>query len=353
MKSLRESSFGIACVLTLVACGYAYLKYADEETGALPFVSGAKPGRQFPGMSVRAIDWSVDSRLLLSLSHGQVGPDGPLLVHDRAGARIAFDIDGEEHMACAVLSRDGRHVLIGTHRGQLLWIDTESSQSRVLFELPEPRTLKPVSLSPDGRTAATAIDVGQIFLCDVNRAAPPRVIQGPPSSLAELSFSSDGRRLVGASMDGWASIWELAEGRTEWQLAAHDGRTTAAALLPGGHKFITAGSDGTVRVWNVAEQREEWTGQFERGATDTFAVAPDGKTAAWAGLSYKILIWDLERRRKEFEIAVPSSSVMRLRFSPDGKILAAAGLGGKIRLYDTATGTELPGIDAGSATPHR
>ena len=285
MKSLRESFFGIACVLTLVACGYAYLKYADQESEAFPFFSGANPGKQFPGMSVRAIEWSDDSRRLLSLSHGQVGPDGPLLLHDRAGARIALDIDEDDDIAGAALSRDGRHVLVGNRRGQLLWIDPESSQASVLFHLQERRAMRPVSLSPDGRLAVSAVDDGRILVCDVNGAAPPRVFHGPPSSLAELSFSSDGRRLVGASMNGWVTIWELAQGQPEWKFIAHAARTNAAALLPGDQRVITAGSEGTVRIWNVAEQREEWTGQFERGATDTFAVSPDGKTAAWTGLS--------------------------------------------------------------------
>jgi WD40 repeat protein len=282
----------------------------------------------------------------LSLSRGEVGPDGPLLLHDRAGSRRAVEIDPEVLVASAALSPDGLHVLIGTYDGRLLWTEVASGQTGILVELPKPLTIKPAALSPDGRTAAAAAEDGRVFVFDLGSETAPRVYAGPPGSITELSFSSDSRRFFSVTSTGWVGIRELFEGKRKLEFSAYCGtKVTAAAFLADGEKVITAGSDDTVRIWGVADRREEWTGQFEPGATSTLAMSTDGRTAAWAGSCRKIFIWDLERRRKKFEIATPSFFVRHLKFSPDGKLLVVAEIEGLIRFYDVGTGIEMSKLD--------
>jgi WD40 repeat protein len=323
-----------------------YARDPDFKNWSIPLLgSGAAGAGAQSEMTVNRLDWSADSQTLLVLSRGEVGPEGPLVLHNAAAKGGRFSIDVEDQFpAAAALSPDGRHVLVGTWNGQLLWFDLEQNRTKRLAELPPPTGFTEVAVAPGGQYLAAAAADGRMYIGNP-RADAALVLEGGTGRVCDLRFSRDGLRLVSSATDGSVAVWNISEARLQWKLIGHDGPVTAAAFLADDQRIITAGQDDTVRIWNLEGAREEWTGQFECGGINTLALSSDGKVAAWAGFSGKIVLWDLDRHRKRFEITSLASPVIHLKFSPDGLSLAVAGSDTKIRRYNPETAREQPAID--------
>ena len=346
MRSLRDGFVGTSFVIVLVTCGMWYARDPDFKNWSIPLLgSSAAPARAPSEITVNRLDWSADGETLLVLSRGEVGPEGPLVLHNIAAKEGRFSIDVEDQFpAAAALSPDGRHVLVGTWRGQLLWFDLDQNRTKRLMELPASTSFTEVAFAPGGQWLAAAAADGRMHVCD-RRADAMLLLEGGTGRVCDLRFSRDGLRLVSAATDGSVAVWNIPEARLQLKFAAHDGPVTAAAFLADDQRIITAGRDDAVRIWNLERGREEWTGQFECGGINTLALSADGKVAAWAGFSGKVVLWDLDRHRKRFEITSPASPVVHLKFSPDGSSLAVAGSDTKIRRYNPETAHEQPAIE--------
>jgi WD40 repeat protein len=63
-------------------------------------------------------------------------------------------------------------------------------------------------------------------------------------------FSPDGKRIVSASDDSSAQVWDAATGaRIGWM--RHDGTVFDAAFSPDGQRIVTAEESGAVRLWDA------------------------------------------------------------------------------------------------------
>ena len=66
------------------------------------------------------------------------------------------------------------------------------------------------------------------------------------------AFSPDGARIVTASDDKTARVWDAATGKAIAVLSGHDGAVLSAAFSPDGARVVTASDDKTARVWDAA-----------------------------------------------------------------------------------------------------
>ncbi len=66
------------------------------------------------------------------------------------------------------------------------------------------------------------------------------------------AFSADGSRIVTASRDGTARVWDAATSREIGALRGHDGHVVFSRFSSDGTRIVTASQDGTARVWDAA-----------------------------------------------------------------------------------------------------
>jgi hypothetical protein len=64
-------------------------------------------------------------------------------------------------------------------------------------------------------------------------------------------FSPDGQRVVTASEDNTARVWDAATGNAIGQPMKHEGVVYSARFSPDGQRVVTASEDNTARVWDV------------------------------------------------------------------------------------------------------
>ncbi|MGD0480411.1 MAG: hypothetical protein ABSA42_09590 [Terracidiphilus sp.] len=63
------------------------------------------------------------------------------------------------------------------------------------------------------------------------------------------AFSPDGKRVVTASWDKTARIWDVESGRLLATLSGHTNLVVDAEFSPDGRRIVTASADGTAKVY--------------------------------------------------------------------------------------------------------
>jgi WD40 repeat protein len=104
-----------------------------------------------------------------------------------------------------------------------------------------------------------------------------RVFSGHRDAILGAGFSSDGTRIVSASRDRTARIWDVASGHEIRQLKeGHDFLVAACRFFPDGKRILTAAIDNTVRVWDVVSGAQQLT-LHATGFSAAVAVSDDGR----------------------------------------------------------------------------
>ena len=231
---------------------------------------------------VRCVAWRGDGNELASADDGGGvriwnPATGALALSLSTGARTTGCGYGGDRLALSnfrgdvFLVESGRLVKIGSHAG---WA----------------RSLR---FSRDGQRIVTASADHTARVWDVSSRKMVAELRGAAEQVLFAGFSPDGKHVVGGSRDGAARVWDAESGRLERTLAGHNGSVWYAEFDRDGRRIVTGADDGSARVWN----------------------ADDGLPLAV-----------LEGHDK---------TVMRARFSPDGRTVATASYDGTVALWST------------------
>jgi WD40 repeat protein len=105
-----------------------------------------------------------------------------------------------------------------------------------------------VAFSPDGEKLVSASRDGDARLWDLSMGTVA-VLRGHGGAVFDASFSTDGRWIVTAGPTT-AGIWPVATGRLAFLLHGHGPVIRAAFFLPNSLRILTGGDDGTVRTYD-------------------------------------------------------------------------------------------------------
>jgi len=126
----------------------------------------------------------------------------------------------------------------------------------------------------------------------------PMTLRGHSGGVWSAAFSPDGTKIVTASSDKTAKVWDAATGKELATLRGHTNSVTSAAFSPDGTKIVTASYEGTAKVWDAATGKELATLRGHTSVVESAAFSPDGTkivTASWDGTArvYWVNIEDL------------------------------------------------------------
>ncbi|HWO25674.1 MAG TPA: hypothetical protein VNO30_43345 [Kofleriaceae bacterium] len=195
--------------------------------------------------------------------------------------------------------------------------------------------------SPDGSRVITASDDGTARVWDAATGQPlgaPLVHQGEVVSAA---FGPDGTRVVTASDDGTARIWEAATGKPLGAPLAHQGIVNSATFGPDGARVVTASRDQTARIWDAATGKLLGTLRAHQGWVVNAAFSPDGTRVVTASWDKTARVWDAATGEPLGAPLTHQGIVNRAAFSPDGTRVVTASLDQTARVWDAATGKLL------------
>ena len=74
---------------------------------------------------------------------------------------------------------------------------------------------------------------------------------GHDNGVWSASYSPDGQRIVTASFDRTAKVWDAETGTELTTLKGHDGWVMSVVFRPDGKRIATAGMDGIVQIYTT------------------------------------------------------------------------------------------------------
>jgi hypothetical protein len=77
------------------------------------------------------------------------------------------------------------------------------------------------------------------------------LINGHSDQVTSAGFSLDSKRVVTASWDSTARVWDAETGKPVGEPMMHDSIVNTASFSPDGKRVITASNDKTARIWNA------------------------------------------------------------------------------------------------------
>ncbi len=242
-----------------------------------------------------------------------------------------------------------RYVTTYFHYGEVLIWDAQTGTVKATINIHEYPAWQ-IAFSPDNRWLALATGpipnevgkdcekelcdgAGEIFLVETNSWKLVRRLRGKTLPIQTMTFSPDGRWLVGSSrmVDGVRAelpeegfeifVWDVASGTLKHTLPGHARPVTAMAFSPDGHLLASAGRDLSLKLWDMR------TFQFLRLASE-YMISSEELTT----------ITDQAGKKKAKDALPRMSWLTGLTFTKDGDSIIGSGGDGILRVYETASG---------------
>ncbi|MHC1763227.1 MAG: protein kinase [Verrucomicrobiia bacterium] len=257
--------------------------------------------------------------------------------HDDMVFTVEFSSDGRKLLT---VSRDNSARVWDATTGQPLAPPLLHDASRVrsgeFFGWPHPLFAQ---LSPDGQRVVTASLDGTAQVWDAATGKP--LLTTPlkhPAWVVCARFSPDGNRVATSCADGLVRVWDARSGDPAGPILAHAAPVTWVEFRPDGQRLVTASHDGSGQVWDVATGHA--VGQPLRHSkwVRTAVFNPDGTAIATTSADYTARIWDAATGEPITPLLQHEAVVNTAEFSPDGLWLITSSWDSTARVWESATG---------------
>lgn len=223
---------------------------------------------------------------------------------------LAFTADGTN---LASSSRDRSIRLWDVRTGTQLLTLTKHIDSGKKLEYDSDRTMLPSAefvnnlvFSLDGRTLASASELGTIWLWELNTGdlmttlieheAAVDVLSVGWDYKVGLAFSPNGTLLASGGMDGQIMVSEVGSNPNPLIFKGHHAwRVKVLAFSPDGKHLVSGSRDNSIRLWDAEIGMEHIVLSGHVGEVNALAFSADGKTLISGSIDGTILLWDWQK----------------------------------------------------------
>ena len=232
----------------------------------------------------------------------------------RGGASDLVPLD-QRDMLAATATRDGRLIVV-TDGAVTTW---DPDTMRRVGKVPSPVSANGQSpataVSPDGRRVAYGLSNGTVEFLDVTTGNTTTGV-GSPAPVRGLSFSPDSRLAASGSDDKLTIVWNPRTGHTLERLGGHGSRVLGTAFSSDGKTLYSASLDGTVLRYDIGNNAR-FGATFSVGAaipyprigafplTVPFAISHDGRLLAARSADSVVGLFSVTSLQRQASIALP------------------------------------------------
>lgn len=195
-----------------------------------------------------------------------------------------------------------------------------------------------VDISRDGTRIVTASADHTARIWNAQSGALIVELKGHAAALSTALFSPNGQLVLTASHDGSARIWDAQSGRATVTLSGHTDKILAADWSADGSRVVTAGDDGTGRVWDVLGGKQLCEYRGHGAAIYSAAFSPDGTRVLTASGDETAQIWLVKSGKLVAKLLGHAAPLWSGAWSPDGRRVVTASGDSTGRIYETTKG---------------
>jgi WD40 repeat protein len=256
--------------------GYStiWLYRPDADAAAPRFIN-------YGGGVVGKITLSPDGRLLAATVNDPNRFKIQVIIWDVATGTIVTRLDAFG----AEFSADGRYLALNGNNALIVWDMATSAVDKTLLDagiFVDPKSIPPLTISPDSRVIASTDAAGTLGLWDVSTSQRVRTFNDQVGSPRELWFRPDGA-LLAARIDTRIQLWDAATGNSVAILNGHTDDVLDMSFTPDGTLLASVGTDNKVLVWEVSTGTLLTTLNIvdaDRTLIRSVAFSPDGTQLA-------------------------------------------------------------------------
>jgi WD40 repeat protein len=204
-----------------------------------------------------------------------------------------------------------------------------------------------VVISPNDRLVANGGSDGKILVWQIETGQNLLNIKAHNGYVVGLAFTSDGKKLISASVDTHIKIWDLESG-----ICLHSWQSLAPiykiALSKNDRILACSGKNGDVLLWDITtyELIKRFIGHTDNILDVSFH--PQGKLLVSSSFDSTIKLWDLETGECIRTLTGHTQLIWSVAFNTLGTQLVSSSFDSTIKLWDVETGHCLKTMQAHS-----
>jgi WD40 repeat protein len=198
---------------------------------------------------------------------------------------------------------------------------------------PNAHGVRAVTLSPDGRTLATAAEDGAVALWSAATGVALGALDGHRGRVRDVAFTRDGATAFTHGLDGTARLWDLPSRRERARIATGS-PILAARFHESSRRVSVLGEDATVSVWDAASGARVDDRSLPSSRLADLPLTPRGEVVGAQPVGVFLVDPATARVTREFAVSMVSSADV----SADGATLALGAAGGDVSFVDLASG---------------
>jgi WD40 repeat protein/serine/threonine protein kinase len=195
--------------------------------------------------------------------------------------------------------------------------------------------------SPDGTRIVSASKDGTARIWDAETGIPIRALSVPGTRPRFAAYSPDGKRIITVLRDNTAHIWDAVTGAQQLVLTGHGAAVQSASFSHDGTRVVTASQDQTARIWDALSGSQLAVLADHAGIVQFAEFSPDDMHVVTASFDGTARVWDARKRGTPVVLAGHRGNVYSAAYSPDGGRIVTASQDKTARVWDAATGAQM------------
>ena len=173
------------------------------------------------------------------------------------------------------------------------------------------------------------------------------ILDGHSDDVLSAEFSPDGTRILTASKDKTAKLWDAETGIELRSLEGHTEPVYSARFSPDGTRVLTR-AFRRHKIWDAQTGADLFTLKGHADLVHGSEFSPDGKRILTWSRDETAKIWDVEGGAQIASLEGHSGEVLSAAFSPDGTKVVTGSSDSTAKVWDVAAGSELVTLEAHS-----